>query len=107
MESFGDYIKALRKHKNLNQTQLAAFLGLDMSAISKIENNKVVFKEQLLPKLSEIFELDFNFVKEKYFSEKFAYEVFKNSVPESVFRIAEEKVKHFKAINVKQIDLNL
>ena len=107
METFGEFIRSLRKQKGLNQTQLAAMLGLDMSAISKIENRKIKFKENLLPKLAEIFNLDINLIMEKYFSDKFAFEVYKNRVPETVFKVAEEKVKYYKAINVKQIDLNL
>ena len=105
MESFGEYIRHLRKGKGLNQTQLAAMLGLDMSAISKIENNKISFKENLLPKLAEIFKISFETLQEKYFSDKFAYEVYKNQVPETVFKVAEKKVKYFKATNAKQTNL--
>ena len=107
MESFGEYIKSLRKQKGLNQTQLAAKLGLDMSAISKIENKKTQFKESLLNTLAEIFDLEINLVKEKYFSDKFAREVYQNGVPETVFKVAEKKVRYYKATDVKQIDLNL
>jgi transcriptional regulator with XRE-family HTH domain len=105
MESFGEYIRTLRKEKGLNQTQLAAMLGLDMSAISKIENNKISFKENLLPKLAEIFDIALETVQEKYFSDKFAYEVYKNQVPETVFKVDEKKVKYYKATNVKQTNL--
>ncbi len=105
MESFGEYIRSLRKEEGFNQTLLAAKLGLDMSAISKIENNKVKFKESLLTRLSEIFELDYNVVKEKFYSDKFANEVYLNKVPETVFKVAEEKLQYFKATNAKQIDL--
>ena len=105
MESFGEYIRSLRKDKGLNQTQLAAMLGLDMSAISKIENNKIRFKENLLPKLAEIFKISLGTLQEKYFSDKFAHEVYKNQVPETVFKVAEKKVKYFKAINAKQTKL--
>ncbi len=107
MESFGEYIKNLRKQKGFNQTKLAAMLGLDMSAISKIENKKIRLKESLLPKLAEIFDLKINLVKEKYFSDKFAQEVYKNGVPETVFKVAEEKVRYYKITNVKQMNFNL
>ena len=81
-------------------------IGLDMSAISKIENGRINLKEDLLAKLSEIFTLDINLILEKYYSDKFAYEVFRNGVPETVFKAAEQKVKYYKAINAKQFDLN-
>ena len=106
MENFGEFIRKLRKQEGLNQTQLAAMIGLDMSAISKIENSKIKLKEDLLPKLAEIFSLDINLIMEKYFSDKFAQEVYQNGVPETVFKAAEEKVKYYKATNAKQIDLN-
>jgi len=105
MESFGEYIRHLRKEKGLNQTQLAAMLGLDMSAISKIENNKIKFKENLLPIFAEIFDIALEIIQEKYFSDKFAYEVYQNKVPETVFKVAEQKVQYIKATNAKQTNL--
>ena len=106
MESFGTYLRNLRKDKGLNQTQLAALLNLDMSAISKIENRKIQLKESLLSKVAEIFGLNLDLLKEKYFSDKIAQEVYKNGVPETVFAIAEKKVKYYKIKNSNQMNMN-
>jgi transcriptional regulator with XRE-family HTH domain len=36
MESFGDYIRRLRTENGLNQTELAAKIGLDSGGLSKV-----------------------------------------------------------------------
>ena len=64
-ENFGEYIKKLRKQKQFTLTQLAAKLGIDSGALSKIENNKRKLDEKLLPKLAEIFNLDLATIKDE------------------------------------------
>lgn len=62
-----------------------------MSTITKIENNKISFKENLLPKLAEKIKISFETLQEKYISDKFVYKVYKNQVLEIVFKVAEKK----------------
>jgi transcriptional regulator with XRE-family HTH domain len=106
MDKFGEYIRKLRVEKKLNQTQLAAQLGLDSGGLSKIETGKKNLKEDKLQLLSEVFEISFDEIKTQYFSDKFAKECFKYKCPDTVFQLAEQKVKYIKNKSIKQGNLD-
>lgn len=107
MESFGGFIRRLRNIKGLNQTELAALIGLDSGGLSKIENDKKQLKEDKLIQLAKALEVEESEVKNLYFSERFAKECFKYKCSDSVFKLAEEKTKYYKSTKVKQGNLNL
>ena len=106
-ESIGEYIRKLRKQNKFTLTQLAAKLGIDSGALSKIENNKRKLDEKLLPKLAEIFDLDLNIIKDEYISEKIAYTIYENNCSDKVYKLAEQKVKYIKQNKIKQGKLEL
>jgi transcriptional regulator with XRE-family HTH domain len=101
-ESFGTFIKKLRTDKGLTLTQLGAQLGVDSGALSKIENCKKKLDEKALPKLAKVFKLDLNQIRDEYFSEVIAYEIYENKCSENVLTLAEEKVKYIRTKNTKQ-----
>ncbi len=101
-ESFGEYIRKLRKERKYTLTQLAAKLGIDSGALSKIENNKRKLDEKLLPKLAEIFDLDLATVKDEYVSERMAYTIYEIGCSDNVYKLAEQKVRYIKSQKVKQ-----
>lgn len=107
MQSFGEYIKELRLKKGFNQTELAALIGLDSGGLSKVENGKKQLKEEKLTLLAEALNVDLSELKIEYFSEKFARESFEYKCSETVFHVAEEKVKYYKSSKVQQGQLNL
>lgn len=51
----GIRVKQLREQTRLNQTQIAAFLGVDQSYISKCEKGERQFNVDLLEKLCNLF----------------------------------------------------
>lgn len=106
MESFGEYIRRLRNEKGLNQTQLAAKIGLDSGGLSKIETGKKDLKEDKLNLLAEFLGVSIEEIKKQYFSEKFAEDCYKYKCPDTVFELAEEKVRYIKSVKVKQGKLN-
>jgi transcriptional regulator with XRE-family HTH domain len=105
MESFGDYIRRLRTEKGLNQTELAAKVGLDSGGLSKIENGKKGFKEDKLALFAKALGVQLEELKTQFFSEKFAEDCYKYKCPETVFQLAEEKTKYYKSTKVKQGNL--
>ena len=107
MESFGEYIRRLRTEKGFNQTELAAKVGLDSGGLSKIENGKKGLKEDKLNLFAKALEVTLDDIKKQFFSEKFAEDCYKYKCPETVFQLAEEKTKYFKAKKVKQAKLEL
>ena len=71
-ETIGEYIHKLRLENNLTLTKLAASLDIDQSTLCKIEKGKRSVNEELLPKISNVFNIDIKFLEKEYFSEKSA-----------------------------------
>ena len=106
MASFGDFIKQERERNGWTQTDLGAKIGINSSAISRIEHNTKQLSANKLISLSKLFNVDLSRIKELYFGDKFAREVYKNDCPETVFAIAGEVVKYLKNKNSKQSKIN-
>jgi transcriptional regulator with XRE-family HTH domain len=106
MESFGNYIRRLRTEQGLNQTELAAKIGLDSGGLSKVENDKKILKQEKLQLLAKALKVDIKEIKTQYLSEKFAEDCYKYQCPETVFLLAEEKAKYYKITKAKQGYLN-
>lgn len=60
--TFGEKIRELRKAKNLNQSELAAKVGIDFTYLSKIENDKISSSdfpsEETIKKLAKALKAD-------------------------------------------------
>lgn len=93
-ENFGSYIKKLRKAKGLNQTQVAAAIGLDSGGLSKIETNKKKIHETKLDLLAKVLKEDPERLKLIFFSQKFAALTIEYGCPKEVFKLAEEKATY-------------
>lgn len=106
-ESFGEFIRNLRNSEGYTLTQLAAKLGIDSGALSKIETQKKQLDPKLLSNLCTIFNLEEDKVKNEYFSEKVAKILFDNQCSDEVLSIAAQKIKSLKNKNIKQSSLNL
>lgn len=106
METFGGYIRKLRKSKGYTLTQLAAKLNMDSANLSKIETGKREFDEKRLQLLAKEFNLDFKELKDEFFSEFVAKKLYLNQCSDRVFQLAEEKIKYLKNKNLKQKELN-
>lgn len=107
MESFGEYMKDIRLSLNLTQTQFAAKIKVDSATISKIENGKKMPNEKLLPVISRVYKVDLLELKEQYFSEKFANDLYEYKCPETALKVAERKLKYRVASDAKQSHLEL
>lgn len=101
-DSFGQYIRKLRKQHQLTLTQLGAKLDLDSANLSKIENGKRRFDERRLKLLAECFDLNLSVLKEEYFSAIFAEKIYETNCSPKTFVLAEEKVKYLINKNDKQ-----
>ena len=95
-ETFGEYIHKLRIDKGLTLTKLAAALDIDQSTLSKMENSKRNVSEDILPKLSKIFDLDFRQLEKEFYSEKIAEILYKEEDTKGLLKLAEEKAKYFR-----------
>ncbi|QMU65886.1 MAG: helix-turn-helix domain-containing protein [Flavobacteriaceae bacterium] len=107
MTSFGHFIKAEREKREWTQTDFGAKIGINSSAISRIENGTQKFSVSKLKKLSEIFEIDLQKIRDLLFADKFAKEAYKNHCSDNVFAVAESTAHYYKNINAKQGKLEL
>lgn len=105
--SFGEYIRNLRNQNGLTLTQLGAQLGIDSSALSKIETGKKQFDENCLPKLAETFNLDLETLKSELISEKIANTLYQYKCNDNVLILAEEKIKYIRQKNTIQTTIKL
>jgi len=105
MTSFGEFIKLEREKRGWTQTDLGAKLSINMTKISRIENNKDLFNSTKLNLLSTIFEIDIEKLKDLFYGDKFAKEAYKNGCSVRTFQVAEKSVEYLKSKNVKQAKL--
>jgi len=99
INSFGTYIKKLRKNKNWTLAKLSAMLEIDSTNLSKIENGKRFLDDEKLMKLCEIFSLDIHKIKKEIMSEKIAKKIYDSEYNVDVLKLAESKFEYLKKLN--------
>jgi|TARA_B110000285_G_C14804671_1_gene459122 transcriptional regulator with XRE-family HTH domain len=102
MGSFGHFIKTEREKREWTQTEFGAKIGINSSAISRIENGTQKFSKTKLESLSKLFNLDMQNVTDLFFADKFAREAFKYKCSESIFSVAEDTANYLRNTNIKQ-----
>ncbi len=107
MASFGHFIKTEREKREWTQTEFGAKIGINTSAISRIENGSQKFSKSKLKKLSELFEIDLQSVTDLFFADKFVREALKYKCSDSIFTVAEETANYYRNTNIKQGKLEL
>lgn len=106
MVSFGHFIKTEREKREWTQTEFGAKIGINSSAISRIENGIQKFSKSKLKSLSKLLNLDLQRVTDLFFADKFAREAFKYKCSESIFSVAEDTANYIRNTNAKQGKLN-
>jgi transcriptional regulator with XRE-family HTH domain len=107
MASFGHFIKVEREKREWTQTEFGAKIGINTSAISRIENGSQKFSKSKLKKLSELFGIESQHITDLFFADKFVREALKYKCSESIFSVAEETANYYRNTNVKQGKLEL
>ena len=104
--SFGSFVKTEREKREWTQTEFGAKIGINSSAVSRIENGSQKFSKLKLKLLSELFQTDLQTVTDLFFADKFAREAFKYKCSESIFSVAEDTANYIRNTNTKQGRLN-
>ena len=107
MTSFGHYIKIEREKREWTQTELGIKIGINTSAICRIENESQKFSKTKLKKLAELFQTDLQTITDLFFADKFVKEAMKYKCSDSVFSVAEDTANYYRNVNVKQGKLEL
>lgn len=107
MASFGHFIRMEREKREWTQTEFGAKIGINSSAISRMENGTQKFSISKLKKLAEIFQIENQRINDLFFADKFAREANKYKCSDSVFSVAEDTSNYLKNINAIQGKLEL
>lgn len=100
LNPIGETIKALREQSGFTQMNLAKYLKVDQSLISKIEKNERVITTDMLDKLSSLFGISPDCFYENTFPEK------RITVALRASEIDEDDLEMISAINRIALDLN-
>ncbi|WP_025146614.1 helix-turn-helix domain-containing protein [Pedobacter jeongneungensis] len=104
--NFGDFIRIEREKLGFTQTELGAKIGINAGAISKIEHGRKSITSSKLQVIAELFQIELSRIKELYFGEKIANEIFLNNCPDTTLALAELKLKYLKSLNTTQSQIN-
>ena len=107
MASFGDFITIARAKREWTQTDFGAKIGVNSSAVSRIENGSQTFSKNKLDLLASLFDKNKQNVTDLYFADKFAREATKYKCSETIFSVAEETASYIRNKNIKQGKLEL
>ncbi|WP_242133388.1 helix-turn-helix domain-containing protein [Aestuariivivens marinum] len=107
MASFGHFIKKEREQREWTQTELGIKIGINTSAICRIENGSQIFSKSKLKELADIFNIDKQIVVDLFFADKFVKEAIKYKCSDSIFSIAEDTANYYRNVNVTQGKLEL
>lgn len=106
MTSFGHFIKKEREKRKWTQTELGNKIGINTSAICRIENGSQKFSKTKLKELSILLEIELQEIIDLFFADKFAREAFKYNCSESIFSVAENTANYIKNTNSSQGKFN-
>ncbi len=106
MKSFGKFVKSEREKRDWTQTEFGAKIGINSSAISRIENGSKNFSVSKLKLLSDILGIDQQQINDLFFADKFAREANKYRCSDNVFAVAEGTSLYLKNMNSKQGTIN-
>ena len=106
MAGFGQFIKNEREKRDWTQTEFGNQIGINTSAICRIENGTQKFSISKLETLSKILKIDNQKINDLFFADKFAKEALKYKCSESVFSVAEDNATYLRNTNIKQGKLN-
>ena len=106
LSKFGDLIREKRKEKGMTLSNVAQELNIDTSTLCKIEKNERSATKEMVIKIAEILDYNKNILLVSFFSDKVAYEIWREENASNVLKVAEEKVQYLKSTNMEQSKIN-
>jgi transcriptional regulator with XRE-family HTH domain len=93
-QSFGEILRKLRESEGMPLRELASKLEIDQSTLSKIERDLRNAGEELIEKISAVFNVDEKELRINYKSDKLAYELLDEEDSIDILKVAEEKLEY-------------
>jgi transcriptional regulator with XRE-family HTH domain len=110
MKTFGKLIKELREKENWPQRKLAYELDVDVSVLSRIENENNFPKKrvpEIIQIISRIFSIPENELKKCYLSDEIASILALEENFEAILKVSEDKVNYVRIKKSKQSVINI
>ncbi len=96
--SLGEQIRKLREETGQTLKIVANNLEIDISLLAKIERNERQPTKSMLNQLADYFKIDSKLLQIQMLSDQIASKVISENIDESIFKVAEEKVKYLKNV---------
>lgn len=94
----GEYIRNLRKSKDMLLRELASSLSLDQAILSKIETGERKATREQISAISDYFKIKDDELKILWLSDKVIYELKdEEQLADKVFKVSEERIKYGKS----------
>ncbi|MFB9843557.1 helix-turn-helix domain-containing protein [Mucilaginibacter ginsenosidivorans] len=94
--TFGEILRKLREDNQMPLRKLAALLDIDQSTLSKIERNERKANDDLIDKLTSIFNVSKKDLHIIFISDKVAYDLLEEEDVGDIFKVAEEKITYIR-----------
>lgn len=99
--SFGEHLRSLREKEMLSLKQVSIAIGIDISLIGKIERNERNATKEQIKSIAKFYNYDEKLLIQENLSDQLAYKILEADVDNSIFKIAEQKVRYFKKNKIK------
>ncbi|MBN2213986.1 MAG: helix-turn-helix transcriptional regulator [Bacteroidales bacterium] len=96
MNTFGEYLRKLRKDKSLSLRDLSSRLNVDSSLIAKIERNERSPSKEFIRQIAIFFKIEEQKLLNEFLSDFIAYKIIEENVDIDILKAAEEKVNYLK-----------
>jgi transcriptional regulator with XRE-family HTH domain len=106
LSNFGHLIREKRKEKGFTLNYVAQELNIDTSTLCKIEKSERTASKEIVVKIAKVLDLDKDRLLVSFFSDKVAFEIWREENASNVLKVAEEKVTYLKSTNIKQSKIN-
>lgn len=94
MSFLGEYIRERREARHLLLRQVAHALDMDATMLSKIERGVRALKEDRLPLLAEILDLDLKTLRTQWIADKVYLLIEREENPLDVLKVAESQLPY-------------
>lgn len=101
-ETIGEKLRYLREENGLPLRKVAAVLDIDVAILSKMERGERKLSKEIVLKLAEIYNYSEEDLLISYLTDKILYEIQDEDLGEKALKVAEERVKYYRELNIKQ-----
>lgn len=96
MNILGQKIRELRKNKHLPLREVANFLDIDTSILSKIERGERQISKENVIKIANYFEINPQVLLAEFYSDTIAQLIYQETICDEILKVAEQKVAYLK-----------